>query len=427
MFVALELSMSKSSWLVALHSPVADKVSLHRFIGGDVTGLLALIARQQTQAEARLGRAIRVQSCYEAGYDGFWLHRLLCARGIDNRILDAASILVDRRSRRAKTDRLDVAGLLRTLMALDPGESRVCRVVRVPSVAQEDARRRSRERTRLVVERGQHSNRIKGVLMTLGVRDFKPTRRDWQECLGGLRTADGQELPACLKAEITRECRRLHQVIVMIAEVEAEQAAALEAEKGQAARLIRLRGIGLVIATVLADEVFFRDFRNRREVAGYLGLASSPWASGRVQRDQGITKSGNPRARRTADRHGVDASRISASHAVTASKVGVTAFSCLLPGARRRNIDKPWLDLVCAGRITASKSPTSAIYSRSSCGSTRSLIWNGYHFGMQNFGVLSLAGSSRVAPAPSDRNVTLPCRHGRWYVRPANARRLHSH
>ena len=298
MFVALELS--KSSWLVALHSPVADKVSLHRFVGGDVAGLLALIARKQTQAEARLGRTIRVLSCYEAGYDGFWLHRLLCARGIDNRILDAASILVDRRSRRAKTDRLDAAGLLRSLMALDRGESRVCRVVRVPSMVQEDARRRSRERTRLVVERGQHSNRIKGILMTLGVRDFEPTRRDWQERLGDLRTADGQELPPCLKAEITRECRRLHQVIVMIAEVEAEQAAALDAEEGQAARLIRLRGIGLTSATVLADEVFFRDFRNRREVAGYLGLASSPWASGRVRRDQGITKSGNPRARRTA-------------------------------------------------------------------------------------------------------------------------------
>src|SRR5215472_18055018 len=125
--------------------------------------------------------------------------------------------------------------LLRTLMALDRGESRVCRVVRVPSAAQEDARRRSRERTRLVVERGQHSNRIKGLLMTLGVRDFEPTRRDWQERLGGLRTADGHELPACLKAEITRECQRLHQVIVMIAEVEAEQAAALDAEEDQAA------------------------------------------------------------------------------------------------------------------------------------------------------------------------------------------------
>jgi transposase len=228
MFVALELS--KSSWLVALHSPVVDKVSLHRFVGGDVAGLLALIARKQTQAEARLGRTIRVLSCYEAGYDGFWLHRLLCARGIDNRILDAASILVDRRSRRAKTDRLDAAGLLRTLMALDePGLPR-------GSGAERGARGCTASQpgsTRLVVERGQHSSRIKGVLMTLGIRDFEPTRRDWQKRLRGLRTADGQELPTCLKAEITRECRRLHQVIVMIAEVEAEQAAALDASSYQ--------------------------------------------------------------------------------------------------------------------------------------------------------------------------------------------------
>jgi transposase len=296
MFVALELS--KSSWLVVLHSPVADKVSQYRFAGGDVTGLLALIARKQVEAETRLGQGIRILSCYEAGYDGFWLHRLLCARGIDNRVLDAASILVDRRSRRAKSDRLDAAGLLRTLMALDRGESRVCRVVRVPSVAQEDARRRSRERARLVVERGQHSSRIKGLLMTLGVRDFEPARQNWRERLEGLRTTDGQGLPACLKAEIIRECRRLHQVIGMIAELEAEQKAALD--EGQTKQLIRLRGIGLASATVLADEVFFRDFRNRREVAGYLGLVSSPWASGRVRRDQGITKSGNPRARRTA-------------------------------------------------------------------------------------------------------------------------------
>jgi transposase len=136
--------------------------------------------------------------------------------------------------------------------------------------------------------------------MTLGVRDFEPARRDWQLRLDGLRAADGQALPPYLKAEITRECRRLHQVIEMIAEVEAEQEAALEVEAGRAAQLVRLRGIGLVSATVLVNEVFFRDFRNRREVAGYLGLASSPWSSGRVRRDQGIAKSGNPRARRTA-------------------------------------------------------------------------------------------------------------------------------
>ena len=252
------------------------------------------------QAEEALGRPARVSCCFEAGYDGFWLHRWLCAHAVENRVLDAASILVDRRARRAKTDRLDAAGLLRTLMAVERGESQVCRVVHVPSPEQEDARRRSRERARLVVERGQHSSRIKGLLMTQGVRDFEPTRRDWQGRLDGLRTIDGQRLAPCLQAELLRECRRLHQVVEMIAEVEADQKAVAQAENGKAARLARLRGIGLTFATVLDNEVFFRDFRNRREVGGYLGLAPSPWQSGGVRRDQGIAKSGNPRARRTA-------------------------------------------------------------------------------------------------------------------------------
>jgi len=298
LFVALELS--RPTWLVALHSPLSDKVSQHCIEGGDVEGLLALIARKREQAQARLGRPIRVVSCFEAGYDGFWLHRWLCAHGIENRVLDAASLLVDRRAKRAKTDRLDAAGLLRTLMALERGEMQVCRVVHVPSPAQEDARRRSRERARLVVERGQHVSRIKGLLMTQGIRDFEPTRRDWPARLEALRTPDGQELAPCLRAEVLRECRRLWQVMEMVAEVEAEQKAVMDAEDGHAARLTRLRGIGLTFATVLANEVFFRDFRNRREVGGYLGLAPSPWQSGGVRRDQGIAKAGNPRARRTA-------------------------------------------------------------------------------------------------------------------------------
>jgi transposase len=160
LFLALELS--RSTWLIALHSPVADKVSQHRLEGGDADGLLALIGRKRRETEGKLGRPVRVVSCFEAGYDGFWLHRWLCARGIENRVLDAASLLVDRRARRAKTDRLDAAALLRALMALERGEALVCRVVQVPTAAQEDARRRSRERARLVVERGQHTSRIKG-------------------------------------------------------------------------------------------------------------------------------------------------------------------------------------------------------------------------------------------------------------------------
>jgi transposase len=298
LFVALELS--RSTWLVALHSPAADKVGQHRLAGGDAEGLLELITRKRAQAAEKLGRPVRVACCFEAGHDGFWLHRWLCARGIENRVLDAASILVDRRARRAKTDRLDVAGLLRTLMALERGETQVCRVVHVPSPEQEDARRRSRERSRLVVERGQHTSRIEGLLMTQGIRDFEPTRSDWQARLEALRTPDGQPLAPCLRAELLRECRRLRQVTEMLAEVEAEQKAAAAAADGVAARLARLRGIGVTVAAVLGNEVLFRDFRNRREVGAYLGLAPSPWRSGQVERDQGIAKSGNPRARHTA-------------------------------------------------------------------------------------------------------------------------------
>src|SRR5215210_6683822 len=271
LFVALELS--RSTGLVALHSPLTNKVSQHRLDGGDADGLLALIARKRGQAEEKLGQPVRVVCCFEAGYDGFWLHRWLCARGIENRVLDAASLLVNRRARRAKTDRLDAAGLLRTLMALERGEAQVCHVVHVPTPAQEDARRRSRERARLIVERGQHTSRIKGLLMTQGIRDFEPTRRDWRARFEALRTPDGLPLAPCLRAELLRECRRLWLVMEMIAEVEAEQKAVAEAEDGPAARLAQLRGIGLAFATVLGNEVFFRAFCNRREVGGYLGLA----------------------------------------------------------------------------------------------------------------------------------------------------------
>lgn len=302
LFVALELS--KATWLVALHAPDRDRVSQHRLTGGDPEGLLALIGKTRDRAEAELGRPVRVVSCYEAGYDGFWLHRLLRGRGIENQVLDAASILVDRRARRAKTDRLDAAGLLRTLMALCRGEHQVCRVVRVPSHEEEDARRQHRERTRLISEKVQHLGRIKGLLMTQGIRTFEPARRDWRARLAELDTADGRALPSCLAAEIERECRRLWLVIEMLATLEQEVGSRLQSASEPGAerirRLMTLTGIGPVSAGVLVREVFYRDFANRREVAHYLGLTPSPWRSGSVRRDQGISKAGNPRARHIA-------------------------------------------------------------------------------------------------------------------------------
>jgi transposase len=224
MFVALELS--KSRWLVAVHSPIADKISCHGIAGGDTSALLALIGRYRRQAEEHLKRPVRVLSCYEAGYDGFWLHRLLHANGIENHVMDPASLPVDRRGRRAKTDRLDLGALLRALMAWRRGAPQVCRMVRMPSLEEEDRRRQTRERERLIRERTQHINRIKGLLMTQGIRTFKPARRNWHERLTVLRTGDDRELPRALKAEIERECERLQLVMDMIRKVEAERDAA---------------------------------------------------------------------------------------------------------------------------------------------------------------------------------------------------------
>lgn len=298
-YVALELS--KGRWLVGLHTPLADKVSRFALPGGDSGALLERIGCARARAEQRLERPVRVVCCYEAGYDGFWLHRLLRTNGIENHVMDPASLLVNRRARRSKTDRIDLAALLRALMAWDRGEPQVCRMVRVPSPEQEDRRRRSRERERLVKERVQHLGRIKGLLMTQGVRDFEPARRNWADRLERLRTGDGRALPPALKAEVERECRRLWQVIEMVRAVERERDAARAADgRDRIGMLTRLVGVGEVSASILVDEVFHRDFANRREVAGYVGLGSSPYNSGAVQRDQGISRAGNPRARRVA-------------------------------------------------------------------------------------------------------------------------------
>jgi transposase len=161
--------LGKSSWLIGLYAPELGKtVSRHKIDGGDLGKVLELIAAMRRRLE-KLGKPIRVVSIYEAGYDGFWLHRALRAAGVDNRVIDAASVPVDRRARRVKTDRLDLEQLLRMLLALERGETRACRVVRVPSPAEEDAKRQHRERQVLVAERTGHGNRITGLLMALGI------------------------------------------------------------------------------------------------------------------------------------------------------------------------------------------------------------------------------------------------------------------
>ena len=302
-FVAIELS--QRSWLVTLHCPDRDKISRHGLESGDHVGLLALIDRVRERAARVLGRASAVVSCYEAGYDGFWLHRLLEAHGVRNHVLDPASLLVNRRARRAKTDRIDVERMLRALGRYLRGEPDACSVVRVPSVEQEDARRLHRERHRLIRERVQHVNRIKGLCATQGIYDYEPLRSDRKAQLEGLRTGDGRALPARLKAEIIRELHRLELVLKMVAEIEAErdaivtEAAPQHLNAGKIKALANLKSIGPEFATTLVGEVFYRSFDNRRQVGSYPGLAPSPFSSGSTDRDQGISKAGNPKARST--------------------------------------------------------------------------------------------------------------------------------
>ncbi|MDD1537935.1 MULTISPECIES: IS110 family transposase [unclassified Bradyrhizobium] len=298
-FVAIELS--QKTWLVTLHSPDRDRMSRHKLDGGDHAGLLELIEKIRRRAADKLGSVPRVVSCYEAGYDGFWLHRLLEAAGIMNLVFDPASIAVEQRSRRTKTDRIDGELLLRTLMAHLRGEPRVVRIVRVPSVAQEDARRSGRERDRLVKEQTAHTNRIKALLRLAGMAVGYPRRSNWLDWLAKQRDWQGQPLSPHLLAEVTREHARLMLVRKQLVALERAQATGACTVPEQTAerqeRLERLKALGPALSGTLTHEVFYKDFHNRRQVGSYVGLAPSPWQSGGIDREQGISKAGNPRAR----------------------------------------------------------------------------------------------------------------------------------
>jgi transposase len=302
-FVSMELS--KASWLLAAQGSPSGKASSHKLEGGDTDGLLALLRRLQAREQRGSGEEVQIVLGYEAGYDGFWLQRRLTAEGITCWVMDPGSLQVDRRARRAKTDRLDAAMLLRALTAWCRGDRAACHMVQVPSVEREDARRTHRERQRLINERVQHVNRVKGLLATQGIYTFLPLRRDRWARLQELRTGDGHELPQRLRREIEREFKRLELVLEHIATSEAErdaivaEPAADDADAAKVMLLCKLGGIGTELATVLVREALYRSFANRREVAAYAGLTPSPYASGDKQRDQGISKAGNPLLRKS--------------------------------------------------------------------------------------------------------------------------------
>jgi transposase len=299
--IAIELSVS--SWIVAVRLPGSEKSRLHRVEGGDTTALLALIRDLRSRAETKLRHAADVACCFEAGRDGFWLHRLLTAHGASAYVLEPTSILVNRRARRAKTDRLDAEGMLRVLAAWLGGDRQICSIVSVPTPEDEDAKRPHREREHLVQERQRLENRMEALLFTQGIRG-RPSLRSWERDIAKLRTGDGRALPCLMQAELNRLRRRLVLILELIHEMEAERTKALAAKGDDAmtrkiADLQRIRGIGANFSTVLAREVLYRSFANRRQLASYVGIAPMPYQSGGMDRDRSISRAGNPRARTT--------------------------------------------------------------------------------------------------------------------------------
>jgi transposase len=290
LYVAFELG--EKSWKLSLsdggHSP-----SRYTVAAGDTAAVRECIAKAKTRCA--LAPEAGVHSCYEAGRDGFWLHRWLIAQGTDSIVVDSSSIEVNRRARRAKTDRLDGDKLLTMLMRYRAGERRVWSVVRVPTAEQEDSRRAHRELGRLVQERTAHISRIRALLVLQNLRVKYVGGRLWQ----GWWSRHAPGLLPGVRAEIERESERLSLAQRQIRIIEAQQRQAVAADtEPQVARLARLRAIGIGSGWVLVKELFgWRRFRNRREVAGCLGIAPSPYASGESETEQGISKAGNRRSR----------------------------------------------------------------------------------------------------------------------------------
>lgn len=290
LYMAQELS--DGQWKVAIGDG-RRAPSQHSVAGGDAPGLLSVI--EKAKKRCGLSGEVKVVSCYEAGREGFWLHRWLCEHGVQNLVVDSSSIEVNRRKRRAKNDRLDVAKLYEMLCRFMRGEKRVWQVVRVPTVEEEDARRPHRELERLRGERNAHVNRICSLAVLHNVRIER------QVVLEGPANGLQARLPAALWAEVSREWQRLklvqEQMVELKQTIKAELEAALK-HKGPLAALLKLRSIGVKSAWVLVRELFgWRRFRNRRELAGCVGLSPTPYNSGTSSREQGISKAGNRRVR----------------------------------------------------------------------------------------------------------------------------------
>jgi transposase len=299
LYIAFELSNSK--WKLAFSD--GSKIRYKTITAANLAQLQVEI--DLAKRKFKMVEDVRVVSCYEAGRDGFWIHRYLESQGIENLVLDSASLEVNRRKRRAKTDRIDVGKLLRMLLRYWGGEKKVWSVVRVPSEQDEDARHLHRSLESLKDERTMHRNRIKGLLVQQGIKVSNPSQKRFLELLETLRTWNGQAVPPELKAQVVREYERLQVVEGQIKALEKEKQERLNNPDTDSlkkvAKLATLYGIGSVSSWTFVMEFFgWRQFQNRREVGGLAGLTPTPYDSGESLREQGISKAGNQRVRALA-------------------------------------------------------------------------------------------------------------------------------
>ena len=300
--LTMAVEMSAASWLVAGMIPGIDRLPVKK-LEPDPDGLLRLVERWRAEA-VKAGRTIaRIVLAYEAGRDGFWLARWLRTRGVEAHVIHSTSVAVSREHRRAKTDRLDTGMLIRVFLGWLRGERGHCGMVAIPTLADEDAKRPSRERENLVAERTRISNRLKSALARLGIRGFKPMLRKAPQRLAALRTLEGVPIPPNTLAEMQRDMARLAVVREQIDEIERARLQALQqaAKSGPHAMvrlLARIVGVGIETADMLVHEVLTRNLRDRRAVARYAGLTGTPDESGSKRREKGLAKSGNSRVRR---------------------------------------------------------------------------------------------------------------------------------
>ena len=296
------IELSLKSWLVAGIVPGVERQPLKK-LAIDENALLKLLRRWREEAGEAGHRLKRITVAFEAGRDGYWLARWLSARGIEAHVIHASSVAVSREHRRAKTDRLDTELLKRAFLGWLRGERNHCKMVAIPTLKDEDAKRPNREHESLVGEQSRIINRMKATLIRLGIRGFNPKLKKAAERLEGLRTPDGEPIPPNTLAELHRDMERRRLVRDQIRQIEDARLDRLEQAPGDTphamVRLLgRVMGVGIETADMLVQEVLSRNLRDRRAVARYAGLTGSPDESGRRRREKGLARSGNARVRR---------------------------------------------------------------------------------------------------------------------------------